>query len=468
VDAANVVRRGSKGLNGRFNMANNSPADGEQGKRRDVPKALPVTGGRIASVDALRGLTILLMVFVNDLGPAAPSWMHHIQPGNADGMTLADVVFPMFLFIVGVSIPLAFERAQATGKSKLAQLGHLLTRTAGLLLMGVIEMNSRHDRTLGGRLWGLLAFSAVILAWCAVPAQRGWKRNLMMIVKAIGCVGLLVLLAIYRRDPGPAEFPFRGRVEDWVWLRTSWWGILGLIGWAYLTVGLFVLLIGMRREWLMGAMALLMLVHLAFRHGGLFTRLDNKPWLGPAAIPLQALARGIDELGRYVSLSDATGSLAAITMAGCLLGSILRRDSDVATHRLRLSWTLTFVIGLLLAGCFSDTFEGINKIAATPTWCFWCAALACVVWMPLYLLMDVAGMRAWAILVRSAGANPLVAYFLHPIVEGSVKLAGLGGTLLSYKSSTDPWVVVGGSLGMAAFVCAVAGVLGRLGLRMRI
>ena len=32
------------------------------------------------SVDTLRGLTIFLMVFVNDLGRGAPSWMHHIQP----------------------------------------------------------------------------------------------------------------------------------------------------------------------------------------------------------------------------------------------------------------------------------------------------------------------------------------------------------------------------------------------------
>src|ERR1700751_1246943 len=94
-----------------------------------------VGGGRIASVDALRGLTILLMIFVNDLGQGAPSWMRHIQPSNADGMTLADVVFPAFLFIVGVSIPLAFERARQAGRSAWAELGHVLSRTAGLLCM---------------------------------------------------------------------------------------------------------------------------------------------------------------------------------------------------------------------------------------------------------------------------------------------------------------------------------------------
>jgi len=118
------------------------------GKADALSIAKPMAGARVDSVDALRGLTILLMVFVNDLGHAAPAWMHHIQPPNADGMTLSHIVFPAFLFLVGVSIPLAFERAQAAGRSKFTQLVHVLTRTAGLLLLGVIELNSSHDRTL--------------------------------------------------------------------------------------------------------------------------------------------------------------------------------------------------------------------------------------------------------------------------------------------------------------------------------
>jgi hypothetical protein len=46
---------------------------------------------------------------------------------------------------------------------------------------------------------------------------------------------------------------------------------------------------------------------------------------------------------------------------------------------------LTFAGGLLLAGFLTDTFEGINKIAATPTWCLWSAALTCLVWIVLHL-----------------------------------------------------------------------------------
>ncbi len=453
-------------MNEPSNMAN---AFELRGKAVGRAEAAPLAAGRIDSVDALRGLIILLMVFVNDLGRAAPAWMHHIKPPNADGMTLADIVFPAFLFLVGVSIPLAFERAQAAGKSKLAQLFHVLTRTAGLLLLGVIEMNSGHDRTLGESWWSVLAFTALILTWCAVPRERGRKRSLLLATKALGIVGLLVLLAVYRREPGSTELPFWGRVEGWAWLRSEWWGILGLIGWAYLTVGLLVLILSWRREWLMGALALLIVLHLAFNHGGLFTRVAGKPWLGSQAVELlAALARGIDAIGEYVSLRNDKGSLAAITMAGCLLGTVLRRDSDVATHRSRISWALTFAAGLLLAGFVTDTFEGINKIAATPTWCLWSAGLTCLAWVVLSLVLDVAGFRGWSVPLRAAGANALVAYFLHPIVLGLVSLAGVGSTVLAYKQSSSPGVVIVGSVAMAAFVCATAGLLGRLGLRMRL
>jgi heparan-alpha-glucosaminide N-acetyltransferase len=450
------------------NMKDRPDGMGDRAKAPGNTTALPATGGRIDSVDALRGLTILLMVFVNDLGKAAPAWMLHIQPPNADGMTLADTVFPAFLFIVGVSIPLAFERAEAAGRSKLAPLGHIFTRTAALLFMGVIELNRGDDRTLPRGLWGVFAYTVLILAWCSLPRERGWKRNLALAVKALGGTGLVVLLAIYRRAPESAEIPFLGSVEGWVWLRTGWWGILGLIGWAYLTVGLLVLLLGSRREWLMGALALLMVLHLAFNHGGLFTHLQSKAWLGPAAPALAAIAGWIEGMEKYVSLRDALGSLAGITMAGCLLGTILRRDSDVANHRARLGWAGTFAVGLLAAGFVTDTFEGINKIAATPTWCLWCAALTCIVWMALYGLLDVARLTSWSLLLRAAGTNALVAYFLHPIVVGSLSLAGLGKTVLAYKEATDPWMVVGGSLAMTVMICAAAGLLGRLGLRVRL
>jgi predicted acyltransferase len=408
------------------------------------------------------------MIFVNDLGPAAPSWMHHIQPPNADGMTLADVVFPAFLFIVGVSIPLALEPWSSAGSRRWPQIVHIFTRTASLLCMGLIQLNGERDRTLGGPIWELLAFTSLIFAWCVVPRERGAKRTLLLVLKSLGFVGLIAMLALFRGKPQPVDLAFWGHVEDWVWFRTEWWGILGLIGWAYLTVSLLWLILGRRREWLMGCLGILILLHLAMQHNGLFSRLDAKTWLGWSMPVFKTMESAINLVNSYVGLGEATGSLAAITMAGCLLGAILRRDSDVATPGDRVAWAMTFTIGLLIAGFITDTFEGINKIAATPTWCIWSAALTCAAWMLLYLVLDVAKIRGWDIFIRPAGANPLLAYFLHPIVMALIAVIGLYSPLLIYKDSTNPSVAVAGSLGMALFVCVVTALLGRLGLRVRL
>ncbi len=67
---------------------------------------------RITSIDALRGFVMFMMIFVNDLsgaGKIVPDWMVHFSDRHpkGSGMTFVDLVFPAFLFIVGMSIPFA-------------------------------------------------------------------------------------------------------------------------------------------------------------------------------------------------------------------------------------------------------------------------------------------------------------------------------------------------------------------------
>ena len=323
---------------------------------------------RVASVDTVRGLTILLMIFVNDLGTAAPAWMHHIQPSDADGMTLADIVFPAFLFLVGISIPLAAERALATGRTRTQVLSHVLTRTIGLLIMGLIGLNRSGDETLGNPLWGLAGYVAIILAWSVIPSARGRRRNTFIALKSLGAAGLIILLIVYRSEPSATEVMFIGPVANWTWLRTGWWGILGLIGWAYLTASVVYLLLRTRREWLMGAMALLFVNYLALSDGGFFTRIADKVWLDPLQPLLRLLENAVSFVGHFVDLGSCTGSLAAIVVAGSLLGTTLSGPQNLNEHSSRIKWAAMFVLGLFVAGLVFDNFAGVNKIAATPTW----------------------------------------------------------------------------------------------------
>ena len=87
---------------------------------------------RLASLDAFRGFVILTMVFVNHLAGIrdVPGWMRHM-PEGAEGMTFVDVVFPAFLFIVGMAIPPALDRRRERGRRSRGRSGTSPCAAAG-------------------------------------------------------------------------------------------------------------------------------------------------------------------------------------------------------------------------------------------------------------------------------------------------------------------------------------------------
>src|SRR5690349_18069344 len=98
----------------------------------DMKITLPTE--RIHSIDAFRGVTIFLMVFVNELAGVQniPAWMKHAS-ADEDAMTFVDVVFPAFLFIVGMSMPFAIQRRFRRGDTLWRLTAHTLWRTPALL-----------------------------------------------------------------------------------------------------------------------------------------------------------------------------------------------------------------------------------------------------------------------------------------------------------------------------------------------
>jgi heparan-alpha-glucosaminide N-acetyltransferase len=442
----------------------NVPADNESAEQELLP-AEPMD--RIASVDALRGLVILLMVFVNDVAgvKTAPAWLKHVS-ARADGMTLPDMVFPAFLFIMGMSVPLALGRALARGQSKIRLFSKVLTRTLTLLVMGVLMVNMEQHNPGYRGLWGLLAYPAIFMAFLVIPPSPERKRKIFMIVRVIGFAALAVLALVYRTADG--KHLVLGPIfdqSDTIWLRHSWWGILGLIGWAYLVTALIYLVLGQRREWLIGAVGLLAMLYVA-DHEGLFSRVDSRAWLTWAAPAIKQIERLVEGLGAHVSIGQSLGSLASISMAGCCLGTILLPGSRIQTHAERLKWTIIYGTGLALAALLFDPLFGISKIRATPAWCFYCASLATLTWAALYYIMDVRRYRAWSMIVRPAGMNPLTAYILHPwiyMIAGFLHLR-----IWFYKSSELPVIVaVISCLTMAFAIVGLTGLIGRLGCRMK-
>ncbi len=127
------------------------------------PKAPKPATERITSIDALRGVTMLVMIFVNDLGDVrgdiVPAWMKHFRGEN--GMTFVDLVFPTFLFIVGMSIPFALGGRLKKGEPAWRIFFHVLLRTLSLLFLGIMMVNgtpSSEKMGWSGPLWTTLMY----------------------------------------------------------------------------------------------------------------------------------------------------------------------------------------------------------------------------------------------------------------------------------------------------------------------
>ena len=161
-----------------------------------------------------RGLTMVLMVFVNDFWTVfnVPHALEHFATWE-DGMGLSDIVFPMFLFAMGMSIPYALERRVEQGTSISGILGHVLGRTLALLVMGAFIYNCESVTPAGNKgVYILLMLLGFFLVWNKYPADFKASRFL----KAAGVL-LLAGLALTFRSVDGALF------------RAGWWGILGQI-----------------------------------------------------------------------------------------------------------------------------------------------------------------------------------------------------------------------------------------------
>lgn len=112
---------------------------------RNVAKSRGVTS-RLISLDALRGLAIVIMLLVNNFGAGerTPEPLKHA--GWDPSIHLADMAFPWFLFCVGLAIPFSAAAAVRRGLTFRQTMVKALRRTALLFLLGAIVVSADDHR----------------------------------------------------------------------------------------------------------------------------------------------------------------------------------------------------------------------------------------------------------------------------------------------------------------------------------
>ncbi|HML52988.1 MAG TPA: heparan-alpha-glucosaminide N-acetyltransferase domain-containing protein [Solidesulfovibrio magneticus] len=171
---------------------------------------------RLPSVDALRGLAIAAMIVVNNPGDRRfvyPQLLH----AHWHGLTLADVVFPLFLFLVGVCVALAINPDKARdAKGRFSLWRKILPRAAVLFALGLGENAYLRLSFEALRIPGVLQRIAVVYLAAAWLQSRLSSRSLAVVASATLLGYWLLLAAVPVPGHGHPSLAMEPNLQGWL------------------------------------------------------------------------------------------------------------------------------------------------------------------------------------------------------------------------------------------------------------
>jgi predicted acyltransferase len=398
------------------------------------PQANKNSAKRIDSIDILRAITMVLMIFVNDFWTLTniPDWLKH-APRGVDGIGFSDVIFPAFLFIVGLSLPYAIEHRRIKGETTTQILKHVLFRTFALLTMGVFLVNGESINAKASGIIGGIWFPMVCL--CFILIWNNYSEKISFVLRSIlqyAAIFILILLSVI----------YRGGENGNIRFETHWWGILGLIGWAYLASALITVFAKNNGYILLAGWIFFCALSIL-----------NKTNLIPDSIFLD-----------YLPGTIKGGTLVALSMGGVLSSFVFRHYVQKITN---LKLSLVFIlasIGLIALSLLTRPNWGLSKLGATPAWLFLCSALTLLFFTLLYWIVDVWKKSYYFNFIKAAGTDTLLCYLIPYFFYGIYELSGFHLPELI----TSGWIGLLKSLLFALLCVFITKKLNNSGVRLKI
>ncbi|MEO6520763.1 MAG: DUF5009 domain-containing protein [Mucilaginibacter sp.] len=352
---------------------------------------------RVQSIDIFRAVTMFLMIFVNDIEgiPGVPGWIQHAGE-QTDGLGLADIVFPAFLFIVGLSIPHAIQGRLQRGQSKGKITGYIISRSLILIFIGFMHANMEtysDSAPIPLTWWEIQVTLSFFLIWIDYP--RHTSKILVYILRGAGVALLIAMCALYKGGTPAAP----------TWLHFSWWGILGLIGWAYLLCALIYLYSDGHLLVLVSAWVLFLLFNLDFHFGWLNFLNGTQNYLGLAG----------------------NGAMQAFTSSGLVISCMY--DWFMRNKQPKLIWVALIMLSLILfnMGFIVRYFSGgISKANDTPSWVMICTAINILAYGVFMFFMDMKRKENWFSLIKPAGTSTLTCYLLPFLFYPLYQMTNIG------------------------------------------
>lgn len=453
---------------------------------------------RAESLDALRGLTIAMMVLCGAIVMwVLPAWMSHCQEppptGAFDpsiyGITWVDLVFPFFLFSMGAAFPFSLGSKIDRGDPVISIVWSIIVRAAKLTFFAIFLQHvypwasSCPDPTIKC-LIALAAFLMLIMMFTRFPSLRnnwaglgiqvagfaggtalmiwsnsysGHKFNLfesniiILVLANMALFGMLLYLATARSPKTrlavmallagfflSAVFGEGGWQADVMnWSPLPWFFRMGYLRYLFIVVpGIFA---GeYLRQWIRSA-----------EHE---TRRDGHSGAVATTLILCVAIIVINLWGLFTRNLVANLLISSVVMA--LISAAARMTGLWRPLLQKLTDAGAF---LLLLGLMIEAFQGgIRKDDPTYSYYFATSGMAFYCLTALYIICDIYNLKRLTAPLTMAGKNPMIAYvatslLIMPVLD----LAGIGDKYIGFWAS-DPWLGLARGIILTILATAVA------------
>lgn len=337
----------------------------------DLSVSEQISSKRLISLDALRGFTIAAMVIVNDPG----SWDSVYAPllhASWHGLTATDLIFPFFIYIVGVSIAFAYTKRMKAGISKKDMYKKILWRAVKIYAVGIFLWLWPEFDFSSIRWVGVLPRIAVVFLFGAVIyLNTDWKKQIWIVASLL--IGYWLIMSLI---PVPIDGVIRQALETGTVLSAHGEMPVGEI----------------------------QKISESFIAANFEPGVNLGAWIDRTLVPGFLWERTWDPEGLL-----STFPALATAMLGMLIGQLILSIED---RFKKLAYLFFIGFAMLMVGeVWSYTFP-LNKNMWTSSFTLYTGGLATMGLAACILIIDVWGYTRWTRLGRVYGANAISAYVL--------------------------------------------------------
>ena len=340
---------------------------------------------------------MFLMLWVNDFWTlnSIPKWLKHAVSGE-DYLGFSDLIFPWFLFAIGLSIPFAFESRLLKGENNVTIGKHILLRTIALLVMGLFHMNmemyNHQSSYISKPIFVIISTFAFFMIWNDHSRFKGKNDFFYKLLPFLGVTILIIMFFIYRGQD------YDGNA---IGFRIHWWGILGLIGWVY-SITAWIYFVFKKS---------IFALSIAFFISMILNFMDSSD-ISYAIFSWQK-----------ANWIPGSGGLQALSFGGIITSlCLIRYKNDI-----RILYGFLSFAGLLslLLGLFLRKYFIISKIAGTPSWILISMSTAIFLFIFLHWVVDLKKQLSWYEPISIAGTATLTCYLIPYFYYSVRTLTGL-------------------------------------------